>query len=82
MTMEFGWWSRDDAGRRYQVRARFFGAALAWSRKQGHHQPWEPYGPPTEGDWDQLLADAQRRVARRLLSPKQCEAIERLRPSA
>ena len=57
-------------------------AALAWSRKQGHHQPWEPYGPPTEDDWDQLLADAQRRVARRLLSPKQFEAIRRLRPSA
>lgn len=80
MSMEFGWWARDDDGRKFQVRARIFGGNVTWQRKQGHHQAWEPYGLPTEQDWDLLLAEAGRRVPRRLLSPKQFEAIKRLRP--
>jgi hypothetical protein len=80
MNSEFGWWARDADGRRYQVRARVFGGAVTWSRKQGHHQPWQPYGPPTEEDWDFLMTEAARRVPRRLLSPAQLEAIGRLRP--
>jgi hypothetical protein len=78
--MEFGWWARDADGRRFQVRAEIFGGNITWRRKQGHHQAWEPYGPPTEQDWELLLAEAGRRVPRRLLSPKQFEAIKRLRP--
>jgi hypothetical protein len=82
MTMEFGWWSRDEDGRRFQVRARFFGQSLDWQRKQGHHQLWESYGPPTGDDWDRLIAEAERRLPRRLLSPKEFAAIRRLRPPA
>lgn len=81
MNAEFGWWSRDADGRRFQIRATLFGGRITWTRKQGHHQPWEPYGPPDAGDWDRLLAEAERRVPRRLLSPKQFEAIKRMRPA-
>jgi hypothetical protein len=80
MTTEFGWWARDADGRRYQVRAKVFGDAVTWSRKQGHHQSWQPHGPLTDEDWDTLLAEAARRVPRRLLSPAQFEVIKRLRP--
>jgi hypothetical protein len=62
------------------VRAAVFGSAITWSRKQGHHQPWQLYGPPTDEDWDCLLGEAERRVPRRLLSPAQFAAIKRLRP--
>jgi hypothetical protein len=80
MSIEFGWWGRDGEWRKFQVRVTVFGGTAAWSRKQGHHQPWEPYGPPTDKDWDLLIAEAERRVPRRLLSPKQLESIKRLRP--
>jgi hypothetical protein len=81
MSMEFGWWARHAGGRRVQIRARIAGGNIAWSRKQGHHQPWEPYGPPTAADWERLFADAERRVPRRLISPAQFAAIKRLRPT-
>jgi hypothetical protein len=80
MTTEFGWWARDADGRRFQVRATVFGGAITWSRKQGHHQPWQPHGPLTDEDWDRLIAEAARRVPRRLLSPAQFEEVKRLRP--
>ena len=80
MTTEFGWWSRDADGHKYQVRAAIFGGAIAWSRKQGHHQSWQPLDQPTDEDWDLLIAEAERRVPRRLLSPKQFEEIKHLRP--
>lgn len=80
MSMEFGWWARDADGRKCQIRVIIFGGTATWSRKQGHYQPWEPYGPPTDQDWDLLLAEAERRVPRRLLSPGQLKAIKRLRP--
>jgi len=81
MTTQFGWWARDADGRRYQVRVEIFGDALTWSRKQGHHQSWEPYGPATQEDWDILLAEAEKRVPRRLISPRQFETVKRLRPA-
>ena len=80
MSMEFGWWARDADGAKFQVRATVVGDRLTWTRKQGHHQPWEPYGPPTDGDWAQLFEAAGNRLARRLISPKQLAAIKRLRP--
>jgi len=79
MSMEFGWWARDADGTKFQVRATIVGTNIAWTRKQGHHQPWEPYGPPTAEDWSELFAAAEDRVPRRLLSPKQLAAIKRLR---
>ncbi|OHE87980.1 MAG: hypothetical protein A3G75_00790 [Verrucomicrobia bacterium RIFCSPLOWO2_12_FULL_64_8] len=80
MTMEFGWWARDEEGRKFQIRARIFGGNIVWASKHGHHQPWGAYGPPTDEDWAKLVAEAERRVPRRLLSSKQLEAIKRLRP--
>jgi len=79
MSTDFGWWDRDADGRKYQVRAAVFGGAITWTRKQGHFQTWQPHDPSDE-DWDSLLAEAGRRVPRRLLSPAQFAAIKRLRP--
>jgi hypothetical protein len=80
MSMEFGWWRRDAAGGKWQIRATVSGGNITWTWKQGHHQPWEPYGPPVPADWDELLEHAGRRVPRRLISPAQFAAIKRLRP--
>ena len=81
MSMEFGWWHRDPEEGKFQVRVVIHGGNIEWKRKQGHHTPWQTYGPPTEADWDKLIAEAETRVPRRLISPKQFEAILRLRPS-
>ncbi|MDD3180348.1 MAG: hypothetical protein PHQ04_08355 [Opitutaceae bacterium] len=73
--MEFGWWAKDDEGRKFQICADVFGRYITWRRKQGHHQPWEAY-PPSEQDWERLVAEAERRLPRRLLSKKQYELIK------
>jgi hypothetical protein len=80
MSIEFGWWNKDPDHGKYQVRASVHGGNISWTRHQGHHTPWEPH-TPGEADWDRLIAEAERRVPRRLISPKQFEAIKRLRPS-
>ena len=82
MGMEFGWWEKDPEAGKYQVCARVHGGNVVWTRKQGHHTPWEPLAPLTEELWDRLLAEAERRVPRRLLSPKQFDEIRRLRDQA
>ncbi|MBL9207895.1 MAG: hypothetical protein JNN01_22620 [Opitutaceae bacterium] len=81
MSMEFGWWDKDETGKKYQILADIHGGNVTWTRKQGHHQSWETH-PPTDLDWDRLLDEARRRVPRRLLSPKQFAVIERLREAA
>jgi len=81
MSMEFGWWQVDAEGRKWQIRATVAGGKIAWTRKGGHHQAWEDYGPPSGADWDLLVEQAQRRVPRRLVSPAQFAAIKRLRPN-
>ena len=81
MSTEFGWWNRDPDRGKYQVRALYHGGAITWEHKQGHFTTWQPH-PPTEADWDELMATAGRRVPRRLLSPRQFEAIRQLRDRA
>lgn len=76
MATEFGWWSKDENGK-FQVVAEVHGGNVSWTRKQGHHQPWETHKPGDE-DWERLLSEAERRVPRRLLSPKQFAEIKRL----
>ena len=78
MSMEFGWWVKDPAQGKFQVHAVVHGGNLSWLRKQGHHTSWQPH-PPTPSDWDQLIHEANKRLVRRLLSPKQLAAIELLR---
>jgi hypothetical protein len=78
MSMEFGWWIKDPEQGKMQVRASLHGGNLTWQRKQGHHTSWLPH-PPSEDDWDKLIHEAERRVPRRLLSPKQFEEIKRLK---
>ncbi len=80
MSMEFGWWAKDDDGKKFQVNVNVHGGRIAWTRKQGHHSSWEIYGPPTDADWDKLIAEADKRVPRRLLSPKQFDDLKKLRP--
>ena len=79
MSIEFGWWAKDPDESKFQINVSIHGGNIVWSRKQGHHSSWEPYGPPTDEDWDKLLGEAERRVPRRLISPKQFAEIKRLR---
>jgi hypothetical protein len=78
MSMHFGWWVRDPEEGKFQVLAIVHGGALTWQRKQGHFTSWEAH-QPTEEDWLRLVAEAERRVPRRLLSPKQFDEIKKLR---
>ena len=78
MSTEFGWWVKDPAQGKFQVRASVHGGNIEWRRKQGHHSSWETH-PPTADDWEQLLHEAGKRVPRRLLSPKQFDEIKLLR---
>ena len=78
MSMEFGWWVKDPEIGKYQVKAIVHGGNLEWLRKQGHFTSWLPHVPDEE-NWDKLIAEAERRVPRRLLSPKQFKVITDLR---
>lgn len=78
MSMEIGWWKKDPDQGKFQVVASIHGGNITWLRKQGHHTPWEPH-TPTDEDWDRMIQEAETRVPRRLLSPKQFAAIKALR---
>lgn len=80
MSIEFGWWAKTPETGKFQINVSIHGGNITWRRKQGHHTSWEDYGPPTDDDWEKLLYEAERRVPRRLISPKQFEDIKRLRP--
>lgn len=79
MSMEIGWWKKDPERGKYQVRATIHGGNIEWTRKQGHHTRWERHEPVTDEDWDRMIAEAETRVPRRLISPKQFAAIKALR---
>ena len=82
MSIEFGWWSKDPDAGKFQISVTIHGGNIEWLRKRGHHSPWEPYGPLTDADWDRLLGEAERRVPRRLISPKQFEELKKLKEKA
>ena len=77
MSIEFGWWSKDADGRKFQILATVHGANIEWSKHQGHHTPWEPHAP-TDDDRARLIQEAEKRVPRRLISQKQFAEIKRL----
>ena len=81
MSTEFGWWNNNPEEGKYQVVADVHGGTVEWTRKQGHHQSWEKHAP-TQIDWDRLIHEAEKRVPRRLFSPKQFDVIKRLREAA
>jgi hypothetical protein len=76
MAMDFGWWAKDTETGKFQINVEIHGGNVTWARKQGHHTSWETY-TPSDDDWLRLLAEAERRVPRRLLSPKQFAEIKR-----
>lgn len=77
MSIEFGWWNKDPEGNKFQVNVAVHGGNIEWTRKQGHHNSWEPY-TPDDDDRARLLAEAERRLPRRLISQKQFDVIKRL----
>jgi hypothetical protein len=79
MSMEFGWWIRDPAQGKYQVWVRFHGGNVEFLKKEARTQPWIPLTPITAEVWDKLMEEAQKRVPRRLMSPKQYAELERAR---
>jgi len=81
MTKEFNWWVRDPATGKFQVSAAIYGSNITWQRQEARFASWVPH-QPTTADWDRLLAEAETRVPRRLISPKQFDEIARLRERA
>lgn len=77
MSIEFGWWNRDDEGKKYQVHVAVHGGNIAWTRHQGHHTSWEPHLPSND-DRERLISEAEKRLPRRLISQKQFDEIKRL----
>jgi hypothetical protein len=77
MSIEFGWWNRDEEGKKYQVHVAVHGGNIEWTRHQGHHTSWTPH-TPTDDDRARLVSEAERRVPRRLISQRQFEEIKRL----
>jgi hypothetical protein len=77
MSIEFGWWNKEEDGTKYQVNVAIHGGNIQWSRHQGHRTPWEKH-VPTDDDRARLVAEAERRVPRRLISQKQFDEIKRL----
>jgi hypothetical protein len=77
MAIDFGWWSKDEEGKKIQINVSVHGGNIEWTRKHGHHSSWEPH-PPGEEDRDRLVKEAERRVPRRLISQKQFDEIKRL----
>jgi hypothetical protein len=65
--MELGWWKRNEEGKKYQVNVRVYGKELRWTCQRARFEPWEPYGPPTEEDWDMALDLVEKRYVRRLV---------------
>lgn len=77
--MEFGWWSKDEEGKKWQICVRFHGGNTVFSRKHGHNSSWEDY-EPSAAEWDRLFAEADRRLPRRLISQKQYNQLKACRP--
>lgn len=77
MSIEFGWWDKDEDGKKFQVHVVVHGGNIKWSRKQGHHTSWEPH-EPTDDNRERLIGEAERRIPRRLITQKQFEEIKRL----
>lgn len=82
MSMEFGWWIRDPEIGKYEVYVTIHGGNVSWKRKHARNTPWVAHEPVTAEDWDKLFAEIETRIPRRLISPKQFDAIKRLREKA
>ncbi len=77
MSIEFGWWSKDPEGKKYQISAVVHGGNIEWTMHQGHHTSWVPY-TPNDDDRERLIYEAEKRVPRRLISNKQFDEIKKL----
>ena len=77
MSIEFGWWSKDSDGNKYQISAVVHGGNIEWTKHQGHHSSWDPFTPDDEAR-ARLVCEAEKRVPRRLISSKQFDEIRRL----
>lgn len=77
MSIDFGWWAKDPDEGKFQINVTVHGGNIEWRRKQGHHNPWQPY-EPNDDDRSRLIDEAGRRLPRRLITQKQFEEIKRL----
>ncbi|WP_438482083.1 hypothetical protein [Oleiharenicola lentus] len=77
--MEFGWWQKDEEGKKHQVCVDIFGKTITWTKKYGRNTSWIEFEPNDE-EWDTLITEANRRVPRRLFSQGQYEFILSQRP--
>ena len=77
MSITFGWWHRDPVEGKYQIHVDVHGGNIEWTRHQGHNTSWSPH-EPSAADRERLVAEAERRVPRRLITQKQVEEIKTL----
>ena len=57
MSIEFGWWNKDEDGKKFQVSAVVHGGNIEWTKHQGHHSSWVPY-TPDDDDRERLVYEA------------------------
>jgi hypothetical protein len=77
MRITFGWCHRDPDEGKYQIHLDVHGGNSEWTRHQAHNTSWIPH-EPSEEDRERLVAEAERRVPRRLITQKQFEEIKTL----
>jgi len=46
MSIEFGWWAKDEEGKKIQINAAVHGGNIEWTRHRGHHTSWLPHTRP------------------------------------
>jgi len=80
MGMEFGWWDKDEEGKKWHIKVRFHGGNVVFNRKHGHHSSWEDFNA-TDEHWDRLISEAERRLPRRLMSTKEFNQLKEQRPT-
>lgn len=74
---EISWKTKSPEGVRREVYVHFVGADPKFFVREKRFDEWEPLPKPLLEDWLELLDGVQRRVARRLLEPKDEEKIRR-----
>jgi hypothetical protein len=73
---EISWKRVTVEGEKLQVYAHRFGGRWLFYSRYRRHDQWQNVPDPPLEDWLELLDAVGRRVARRLLPPKEAERVE------
>jgi hypothetical protein len=73
---EISWKRTDDEGKVWQVCAHHFGGDWIFYSRQRRFDQWHAQKDATLEDWLEVLDGVRRRVARRLMTPKEEERVK------